>query len=196
MDFQFSAFLMSLRGPALAVFLAMAWYRQNQVDQQLTEGFLSSVVGYSEKTVRGALAVLIRHGLVDRVGRFNGYVLTDYAVVLVTTIATAIVDHGDALKESVVVEEQSTVHPVNITAPNSEEYIYLQRQGVAEPMRSRILGLNWVDLAYLQYHFDKGLGQGDSIGLILHRIKSHDPILRSRYEIKSDPDSYRKSWYK
>lgn len=192
MEFQFSTFIMSLRGPALAVFLAMAWYRRT--DKLMTEGFLSSVVGYSEKTVRGALAVLIHHGLVDRMGRFSGYVLTDYSVSLVTTIATAIVDQNKIMTEGAEVERNITDHPVKSTDRDSACYTYLQRQGVAEPMRSRVLQLEWADLEYLKFHFENGLAAGDSIGLILHRIKSHDPIRRSRREINQDPERYRKTW--
>jgi hypothetical protein len=192
---NFSMFVRSVKGAPLSILLTAAYHDAD--DTVLSESFISSVCGYSVKTVRSAALVLVGFGLFDRVGRYGGYELTDYGRSLITTITSTIVGTSVLMTEENKAEVKSTVRMAEITARKVDQtspvYQYLTEVGVGEPTRSRIMRLEWVNLDYLVAHFRQGVD--DPIGLIIHRIMNHDPLPRAKITVR-DTDYYRKAWGK
>jgi hypothetical protein len=62
-----------------------------------------------------------------------------------------------------------------------------------EPTASRLLENDWVTQEYLEAHIEKANRENTPVGLLIHRIRSHDPKPEFADEWQK-PGSYRKSW--
>lgn len=192
--------LRTLRGAPLSVLIC--FYITRHLDIIYNLDFLSSCTGYSISTVRKACQLLVDLSLIYRSSRYGGYIC-NYSLdaeflsfaILNTTSTTTI--EGTHSNSEVVVEANvdSTYRSVNSTfrSVNPELRNLLFSYGVGEPMCSYLSRLNHMTSEYISAHFEFGLNRGDSIGLIIHRMRSGDPIP----SISHDPiAAYRRSWLK
>ena len=80
---------------------------------------------------------------------------------------------------------------INDSAEAVDENISLLKSaGVGEPMRSRIANLDHVNPEYIKAHAAKVKREKKSAGMLIHRLKSGDPIP----ETKRDPEAERRKY--
>ncbi|MDY6847259.1 MAG: hypothetical protein SVP52_09005, partial [Chloroflexota bacterium] len=96
-------------------------------------------------------------------------------------------------KEKDVSEERAEEEEER-ASKNDSRLVLLYSAGIMEPMASRLLEKAWVTKEYLEAHIDKANKEGTPIGLLIHRIRSHDPIPKKEFD-PTDPASYR-CWLK
>lgn len=82
-------------------------------------------------------------------------------------------------------------HPRDITTSDARLTI-LYDYGIMEPTASKIISKSWVTENYIKSHIEKASKDRIDIGLLIHRMLSHDPVL-TPFDSQS-PRSYRESW--
>ncbi|MGC9424031.1 hypothetical protein [Vibrio sp.] len=191
------ATIRALKGAPLSILVAMLIARQ-----PVGENWLVTITGYSQNTVRNGCKFLTEIQMIQRNGRYHGYVLTQDAKQL--TLGQQELGEGQNLtlpestttitlnkKEDNDSEEKAAEEEAR-ASKNDSRLVLLYSAGIMEPTASRLLEKNWVTKEYLEAHIDKANKERTSVGLLIHRIRSHDPIPKVRND--QDPDSYRRSW--
>jgi len=198
------ATIRALKGAPLSILVAMLIARQ-----PVGENWLVTITGYSQNTVRNGCKFLTEIQLIQRNGRYHGYVLTKDAKQLTlgqleecepkelgegqnltlpestTTVTLNKKEDNDSEEKAVEEEERAS--------KNDSRLVLLYSAGIMEPMASRLLEKSWVTREYLEAHIDKANKERTPVGLLIHRIRSHDPIPKKHFD-NQDPDSYRRSW--
>ena len=189
--------LRALKGAPLSIIIAMFF-----AQQPVGEGWLVSVTGYSQNTVRNGCKFLITSELIRRNGRYDSYVLVNGAVQLPLTIDPE--GEGQNLTLPPVttttafnryeeeVSEEIQAEAVPGASKNDSRLVLLYSAGVREPTASSLLEHAWVTRDYLEAHIDKANREGTAVGLLIHRIRSHDPIPKewTKYSV----DAFRECW--
>jgi len=197
------ATIRALKGAPLSILVAMLIARQ-----PVGEDWLVTITGYSQNTVRSGCKFLTEIQMIQRNGRYHGYVLTNGAKQLTlgqleecklnelgegqnltlpeSTTTVTLNKKEDKDSEEKAAEEEARA------SKNDSRLVLLYSAGIMEPTASRLLEKNWVTKEYLEAHIDKANKERTSVGLLIHRIRSHDPIPKVRND--QDPDSYRRSW--
>ncbi len=179
----------SLRGVPITIIVVM-----NMLGGRASEKDIETLTGYTGKTLRKGLNVLKASSLVTRTHRYAGWVLTNGVKELALTVDN-FVDNSDKVpKRPVKIPAPSTttavnnsIEIINDSAEAVEENISLLKSaGVGEPMRSRIANLDHVNPEYIKAHAAKVKREKKSAGMLIHRLKSGDPIP----ETKDDPSKY------
>lgn len=191
------ATIRALKGAPLSILVAMLIARQ-----PVGENWLVTITGYSQNTVRNGCKFLTEIQMIQRNGRYHGYVLTQDAKQL--TLGQQELGEGQNLtlpestttitlkkKEDNDSEEKAAEEEAR-ASKNDSRLVLLYSAGIMEPTASRLLEKTWVTREYLEAHIDKANKERTSVGLLIHRIRSHDPIPKVRND--QDPDSYRRSW--
>jgi hypothetical protein len=183
-------FLTLLKGAPLSVFICMLLNTDNP-EILFTETFLASQTGYSVKTIRAACSQLSDLSLVKRKDRYTGYILIQIPAAFSLPSTTATIVESNTFNEyEEKVEEDFTARAVKFTAPQQEVYSLLRSKNVGEPTRARLTLLPWATLDYINSHFCFGEKNDDPLGLIIHRIKSHDEAPK----VYSEIEGFRRSW--
>lgn len=191
------ATIRALKGAPLSILVAMLIARQ-----PVGENWLVTITGYSQNTVRNGCKFLTEIQMIQRNGRYHGYVLTQDAKQL--TLGQQELGEGQNLtlpestttitlnkKEDNDSEEKAAEEEAR-ASKNDSRLVLLYSAGIMEPMASRLLEKSWVTREYLEAHIDKANKERTPVALLIHRIRSHDPIPKVRND--QDPDSYRRSW--
>lgn len=188
-------FLTALKGSPLSIIVSMFLF-QDYNNQVFSEDFFSNTTGYSSKTIRKSLLYLESINLIFKKSRYSGYFPSDYLLSLFSTTTTTATIEGNRLlsEENEKVAEEFTARPVNFTAVNIDVIEYLKLKNVGEPTRTQLSILPWVDLSYIKSHFNYAFKRSDPIGLVIHRIKAHDPAPKSPED--NQVDIYKRCWLK
>jgi hypothetical protein len=129
------------------------------------------------------LRVLQLEGFASPLMRYNGWELTSRVAQLhlFEGVKNALADSSTAA----IPEEISpltTVKAVEVVAPEGGKIALdsalmqeLHSAGIGEPMASRLAVLPHVSSQYVRAHSLQAKADGISIGLLIHRIRSHDP---------------------
>ncbi len=188
--------LRALKGAPLSIMIALLF-----ANQPAGEGWLVSMTGYSQNTIRAGCKFLMESQLIQRNGRYDSYVLMNGAVQLPLPAG----DDGE--------RQKMTLPKVTTTALNKKEnenseeaeaiintgaskndarLVLLYSAGVREPTASTLLEYAWVTREYVEAHIKKANREGTAVGLLIHRIRSHDPIPKEWH--RHSVDAYRESW--
>jgi hypothetical protein len=140
--------------------------------------------------------------MIRRNGRYDGYVLmhndTQLSIgintngerqnltlpTITTTTAFNMYEDEDSEENAAVVEKRAS--------KNDARLALLLSSGIMEPTASRLLEKQWITKEYIEAHIDKANREKTPVGLLIHRMRSHDPIPKDYYD--GSPESYRKSW--
>ncbi|HAF47945.1 MAG TPA: hypothetical protein DCL08_01735 [Anaerolineaceae bacterium] len=197
------ATIRALKGAPLSILVAMLIARQ-----PVGEDWLITITGYSQNTVRSGCKFLTEIQMIQRNGRYHGYVLTNGAkqLTLEQREEGKLKELGEG--QNLTLPESTTTITLNKKEDNDSEekaaeeearaskndsrLVLLYSAGIMEPMASRLLEKSWVTREYLEAHIDKANKERTPVALLIHRIRSHDPIPKVRND--QDPDSYRRSW--
>lgn len=187
--------LRALKGAPLSIVLAMMI-----ANQPVGEGWLATATGYSQNTIRKGCKFLEETQIIGRNGRYEAYVLSDGAqlslgmadengerqnLTLPTAATTTFNKYEDGDSEVVVViTEERTA---NIDS-RDDRLLILYGCGISEPTASRLIENSWCTEEYIRRHIEKARKEKISTGLLIHRIRSHDPMP------KSDLERYQESW--
>jgi hypothetical protein len=76
---------------------------------------------------------------------------------------------------------------------NDSRLVLLYSAGIMEPTASRLLEKAWVTKDYLEAHIDRANRENTPVGLLIHRIREHDPKPKRKFD-NQDPENYRRSW--
>jgi hypothetical protein len=192
------ATLRALKGAPLSILIAMMI-----AQQPVGEGWLETITGYSQNTVRNGCKFLLEIQMIQRNSRYQGYTLTNGARQLAiendpfgerqkmtlpdpTTTDTLNKKEADESEERAVEEDQRAVK-------NDSRLVLLYSAGIMEPTASRLLEKSWMTYDYIEAHIDKADREGTAIPLLIHRIRSHDP--KPREKDCQSPESYQRSWF-
>jgi predicted transcriptional regulator len=198
------ATIRALKGAPLSIMIAMLI-----ANQPVGENWLSSITGYSQNTVRKGCKFLLETQMIRRNERYHGYVLTNGAMQLplgmaeisksaplgerqkmtlplVTTTALNKYEKENTEEKAVEVRERAS--------KNDARLVLLYSAGIMEPTASKLLKNAWVTLEYLEAHIERANRENTPAGLLIHRIRSHDPKPEFADEWQK-PGSYRKSWF-
>jgi len=193
--------LRALKGAPLSIIIAMMIARQ-----KVGEGWLISMTGYSQNTIRTAMKFLLETQIVIRIGRYDGYTLSE-GVTQLPLETNQISDPGESKTDSpVTVTTTTTFNKKDKRKSEEKEAVVIEGEskidsrlqiiydaGIREPTASRLIKLAWVDEEYLKNHIEKANKDKTQIGLLIHRIRSHDPMPKKEFD-NQDPNSYRRSW--
>jgi hypothetical protein len=192
------ATIRALKGAPLSILIAMLIARQ-----PVGEDWLVTITGYSQNTVRNGCKFLSEIQMIQRNGRYHGYVLTNGAAQL--TLGQEALSEGQNLtlpsstttvtlnKKEKEISEGKAVEEEARESKNDARLVMLYSAGVMEPTASRLLEKTWVTRDYLEAHIERANREDTPVGLLIHRIRSHDPKPKKAFDMK-DPESYRKSW--
>jgi predicted transcriptional regulator len=201
------ASLRALKGAPLSILIAMLISKQ-----PVGENWLCSVTGYSQNTVRKGCQFLIETQMIRRNERYNGYVLTNgtMQLPLQSTLRVGMAEDGERHSKSCLQQKMTLPSITTTTAFNKNEkennegnaaevreraskndarLVLLYSAGVMEPTASRLLENAWVTQEYLEAHIEKANRENTPVALLIHRIRSHDPLPKEYEGI-----SYRESW--
>ena len=192
------ATIRALKGAPLSILIAMLIARQ-----PVGEDWLVTITGYSQNTVRNGCKFLTEIQMIQRNGRYHGYVLTNGAEQL--TLGQKELGEGQNLtlpestttntlnkKEKEFSEERAAEEEAR-GSKNDSRLVLLYRAGIMEPTASRLLEKAWVTRDYLEAHIDRANRENTPVGLLIHRIRAHDPKPKKKLD-SQDPESYRISW--
>jgi hypothetical protein len=192
------ATIRALKGAPLSILIAMLIARQ-----PVGEDWLVTITGYSQNTIRNGCKFLTEIQMIRRNGRYHGYVLTNGAEQLTlgqdelgegqnltlpesTTTSTLNKKEKDNSEERAAEEEARA-------SKNDSRLVLLYSAGIMEPTASRLLEKAWVTKDYLEAHIDRANRENTPVGLLIHRIREHDPKPKRKFD-NQDPESYRRSW--
>jgi hypothetical protein len=192
------ATIRALKGAPLSILIAMLIARQ-----PVGEDWLVTITGYSQNTIRNGCKFLTEIQMIQRNGRYHGYVLTNGAEQLTlgqnelgegqnltlpesTTTSTLNKKEKDNSEERAAEEEARA-------SKNDSRLVLLYSAGIMEPTASRLLEKAWVTKDYLEAHIDRANRENTPVGLLIHRIREHDPKPKRKFD-NQDPESYRRSW--
>ena len=200
MDEKSSTILLhSLKGAPMAILFALLLTRKPLMEIELIE-----ITGYSKNTIRKGCRTLQKIELIIRRGRFAGYIVSRETQ-LYLGIPTNEIAEGQKLtleptyllafnkKEEKGTEGKMTQQPPGRSKIDLREQL-LKNAGIKNPTKDEILSLPWCTYNYIREHMKKARKEEISTGLLIHRMRSHDP--EPKKENKQTPDSYRKSWLK
>jgi len=191
------ATIRALKGAPLSILIAMLIARQ-----PVGEDWLVTITGYSQNTVRSGCKFLTEIQMIQRNGRYHGYVLTNGAEQL--TLGHKELGEGQNLtlpeptttvtlnKKEEDVSEERAEEEEERASKNDSRLVLLYSAGIMEPTAARLLEKAWVTREYLEAHIDKANKERTPIALLIHRIRSHDPMPKVRND--QNPESYRRSW--
>ncbi len=197
--------LRALKGSPLSILIAMLISKQ-----PVGENWLSSITGYSQNTVRKGCQFLIETQMIRRNERYHGYVLTNGTMQLplrmaeigerqkmtlpsVTTTTTFNRNEKENTEEKAVeVRERASKNDTR-TLINDSRLVLLYSAGVMEPTASKLLENAWVTREYLEAHIERANRENTPAGLLIHRIRSHDPKPEVLDEYRR-PTGYRENW--
>jgi predicted transcriptional regulator len=212
------ATLRALKGAPLSILIAMLIAKQ-----PVGENWLCSITGYSQNTVRRGCKFLEETQMIRRNERYNGYVLAKGSIQLplgmeeISKSALRGERHSpkgcssskSGLRPKMTlpsvttttafnrnekeINEENAVEVVERVSKNDTRLVLLYSAGVMEPTASRLLENDWVTQEYLEAHIEKANRENTPVGLLIHRIRSHDPKPEFADEWQK-PGSYRKSW--
>jgi len=187
----------ALKGAPMSIIVAMLLAKQ-----PVGESWLISVTGYSQNTIRNGCKFLIESQMIQRNRRYEGYILVNGALQL--PLGVAEIDES----QNLTIPPVTTTSTFNMNDNNDNEgfkaeeeireskndprLVLLYSAGVMEPTASRLLEKAWVTNEYLDAHIEKATREGTPIPLLIHRIRSHDPMPEDRND--QSPESYRRSW--
>jgi len=194
------ATLRALKGAPLSILIAMLI-----TNQPVGENWLSSITGYSQNTIRKGCQFLIETQMIRRNERYHGYVLTNGAVQLPLGTAEMERERQKMTLPSVTTttafnrnekenNEENAVEVRERESKNDARLVLLYSAGIMEPTASKLLKNAWVTLEYLEAHIERANRENTPAGLLIHRIRSHDPKPEFADEWQK-PGSYRKSWF-
>lgn len=191
------ATIRALKGAPLSILVAMLI-----AQQPVGEGWLVTVTGYSQNTIRNGCQFLKEIQMIRRNGRYNGYVLTNGAMQLGLGVdddeerQNLTLPHStttDTLnKNDDRVSEVSEAEEDHRASKNDARLVLLYSAGIMEPTASRLLKKTWVTNDYLTAHIDKAHREGTPVPLLIHRIRSHDPMPVEHDQ--QSPEAFRRSW--
>lgn len=172
------------------------------VKQPVGESWLMSVTGYSQNTIRNGCKFLLECEMIRRNGRYDGYVLANESMEIPIKIPS--INEG----QKMTLTDSTTTNTLNKNEPkisegieeeeayraskNDPRLVLLYSVGVMEPTASRLIEKSWVTMAYLEAHIDKAIREGTPAGLLIHRIRAHDPMPKKKND--QSPEAYRRSW--
>jgi hypothetical protein len=185
------ASLRALKGAPLSCLFALMF-----ANQPVGKAWLSRMTGYSDKPVAAALDYLFEMGYVTSNGRYEAWQINSQAIQLplmnldteenssrnfsdsIPTTATALI--GKENDNSVAAAEESKRR-----RNFSDSRKLLRSADVGEPMASVLADLDHVTPYYLAGHIMKAKQDGIKVGLLIHRIRSADPVpdLNQRYHL-------------
>ena len=183
--------LRALKGCPLSVIIALFL-----INQPVTEKHLITVTGYSPNSVRTACLYLQEIQAIGRISRYGGYHLMDGFQMILSEgqkLTLPITTTTTFNKKEQLNSEENNAVAVKRTSKIDARLNLLYAAGVMEPTSSSLLDLSWVTEDYLKAHIDKSKKDEISVGLLIHRIRCHDP----QPKIKTFQDtvqSYRNSW--
>lgn len=194
--------LRALKGAPLSILIAMFLAKQ-----PVGESWLISVTGYSQNTIRKGCSFLLETQLILRNGRYQGYVLSKGAMQLplgmaeigeshfltlpTPTTTSTLNKYEDDFSEENAAEEELRESFFDSRLENDSLLVLLYSAGIMEPTASRLLEKEWVTKAYLEAHIEKANRENTATALLIHRIRSHDPMPKSQVR---DYEFYTKSW--
>jgi hypothetical protein len=189
----------ALKGAPMSIVVAMLL-----VKQPVGEGWLMSVTGYSQNTIRNGCKFLLECQMIRRNGRYDGYVLANGSMEIPMEIPQLGESQNMTLPSSTTtntlnkkehkISEEKEVEEDYRASKNDPRLVLLYSFGVMEPTASRLIEKSWVTMTYLEAHIDKANKEGTPVGLLIHRIREHDPMPKKKNE--QDPELYRRSWIK
>ncbi len=199
------AILRQLKGAPLSVLIALSLARQ-----RVSEQWLARVTGYSVRSVRDGCEYLKEINLADRLGRYDGWILT-------VDVFQLPLMNPDGERKNFPLDPTTTTYNneggkslyssrSSIKRAGAEEFssrgmtVYqenvrnlLRHFRIGEPTASELARLDHVSIKYVMGHFDylfrSGKGWGDR-GLMIHRIRSQDkaPLTDWEFEaVKGEP---------
>jgi hypothetical protein len=191
------ATIRALKGAPLSILVAMLI-----AQQPVGEGWLATITGYSPNTIRNGCKFLIETQMIQRNGRYKGYVLTNGTQQLIigkpeirerqnltlydtTTTTTFNKYEGENSEEKAAAVEERT-------SKNDARLTLLYDAGIMEPTASRLIENDWVTRDYLEAHIDKASQENTPVALLIHRIREHDPKPKKKED--QNPQRYRMSW--
>ena len=197
----------ALKGAPLSCLLALALLGGGPVgEREIITG-----TGYSQNKVREGLEVLEAAGLVTRQGRYEGWSLTSGARQLpltanffedgesqkmtlpaVTTATAYIVESQRSVKEQ---QQENAGESKNDSrasendknesqndSPAIEDF--LNECGIMGRTARELARMEHITEAYVRAHVEKGRARGDSIGLIITRMRDGDPAPGGRVVVE------------
>jgi predicted transcriptional regulator len=196
--------LRALKGAPLSIVVALM-----MANQPVGESWLVSITGYSQNTIRNGCKFLTETQMIQRNGRYQGYVLSHGAeqfplgmeelresqkltlpAVTTTTTFNSKKDVDSEEKAASALKRESKIDPRE--SKNDSRTVLLYSAGIMEPTASRLLKLPWATQMYIQAHIDKANKENKSVALLIHRIQSHDPMPKNGNG--RSPNDYRRSW--
>ena len=192
--------LHSIKGAPMAIIFALLLTKK-----PLMEIDLVSITGYSKNTIRKGCRILQKIDLIIRRGRFAGYIVSKDTQ-LYLGIPDDQLTEGQKLtlksssnyllafnkKEERKTEGKMTQQPPGRSKIDLREQL-LKNAGIKNPTKEEILNLPWCTYNYIRQHMKKARIEKISTGLLIHRMRCHDP--EPTKENDQSTESYRKSWF-
>jgi len=171
--------LRELKGCPLSVLLALSI-----VKQPVNAGWLENVTGYSDKPISKALELLVEFGYIAKISGQKWQIGINVQMPLMienrnnsdfqaTTTALT------RLEGSEVIEGKTAVISLKVGINTIIEM--LGHVGIGEPVRSELAKKDYITEEYLKYHIKKWMNEKKSIGLLIYRLRNHDPIQNERF---------------
>lgn len=192
------ATLRALKGAPLSILIAMMI-----AQQPVGEGWLVTITGYSQNTVRNGCKFLMEIQMIQRNSRYQGYALTNGARQLAIEnnpfgerqkMTLPVSTTTDTLnKKEKEIREEKAEEEAYRASKNDSRLVLLYSAGIMEPTASRLLEKSWMTYDYIEAHIDKADREGTAIPLLIHRIRSHDP--KPKDKDCQSPESYQRSWF-
>jgi len=163
--------LRELKGPPLAVLMALAIVRQ-----PVNAGWVEMVTGYGNQAITKALKLLVEYQYIRKISGQKWQIADSIQMPLMEnhenqeflpTTTNTIYEENEILSENKVIVE----------AKNHEKHdIYnrLVEIGVGEPMRSKLMNMEHMNIDYLNAHIERENVEKKGLGLLIYRLKMKD----------------------
>lgn len=142
-----------LKGPPLAILMAVIF-----ANQQVSIRWISSVTGYSEKTVDLGIELLTEFGYFSRIGN---------KIYLIKNPQLKLNANYENYKEEEKINNDNDV--------DWEIWKILEVFGIGDPVRSELSRMGF-SIEYIKYHIEKAEKEKINKGLFIYRLRNRDPI--------------------
>jgi len=165
--------LRELKGAPLSVLFALAI-----VHQPVSAGWLEMVTGYSNPSITNALRLLIEFNYCLKISGQKWQIVNNIQLPLGENQKNLEISGSTATTTDIerTRNYEGKAAAVEKKIKNSLIFEMLEQVGVGEPVRSQLAKDEFITKEYLEFHIKKWMDEEKGIGLLIYRLRNHDPI--------------------